>query len=442
MAASTLAGRVDRIYGPHRSTRGEEILNSTERLAPSPVRNCAAALPPSAPVSACSPWPLAAAAPPQGSARWRTSRRPRPSPPSWPSRAMPQRNRSGACWSWTRRPGRWSMRRVPTVSRSPVRCASCSPWAPRSTPSAPTTASKHRFTGPVAGGVLSGDLILVASGDLTFGGRARADATLDYTDFDHNEAHSFYGSGLTPEDPLAAVDELARQVYAAGIRRVEGDVVIDDRLFDSFRVPNGDVLISPMSLNENLIDFTLAPGAQTGDRALLDWRPLNQWLLGQRPPAHGRPRLASRHRGLRRQRGQHRARLHRHRGMHRHHLGRERQGARNDTGGLPGTTGRRFDPRQRPAGRGPGLVGTHRLHRRPGARRRDGVGQRRQRQSCGPAAPVSVFHGRVTRGQLCVAREFGNWSCAIRRDRPDALKGRAESSRHRRPTAARCVVRP
>jgi D-alanyl-D-alanine carboxypeptidase/D-alanyl-D-alanine-endopeptidase (penicillin-binding protein 4) len=28
-----------------------------------------------------------------------------------------------------------------------------------------------------------------------------------------------------------------------------------------------------MSLNENLIDVTLAPGAQNGDRALLDWRP-------------------------------------------------------------------------------------------------------------------------------------------------------------------------
>lgn len=50
-------------------------------------------------------------------------------------------------------------------------------------------------------------------------------------------------------------------------------MVIDDRLFDSFRVPNRHVLISPMSLNENLIDVTLAPGAQAGDPALLDWRP-------------------------------------------------------------------------------------------------------------------------------------------------------------------------
>lgn len=142
-----------------------------------------------------------------------------------------------------------------------------------------TIGADHRFetpvyrTGPVGGGVLAGDLVLVASGDLTFGGRAKADGTLAYTDFDHNEAHAFRGSGLTPEDPLAGINELARQVRAAGIQRVDGDVVVDDRLFDSFRVPNGNVLISPMSLNENLIDVTLAAGAQAGDSALLDWRP-------------------------------------------------------------------------------------------------------------------------------------------------------------------------
>lgn len=142
-----------------------------------------------------------------------------------------------------------------------------------------TLGADHRFetpvyrTGPVAGGALSGDLVLVASGDLTFGGRARADGSLDYTDFDHNEAPAFGGAQLTPEDPLAGLDELARQVRAAGIERVQGDVVVDDRLFESFRVPNGNVLISPMSLNENLIDVTLAPGARSGDPARLDWRP-------------------------------------------------------------------------------------------------------------------------------------------------------------------------
>jgi hypothetical protein len=41
-------------------------------------------------------------------------------------------------------------------------------------------------------------------------------------------------------------------------------VIVDDRLFDAFRVPNGNVLISPILVNENLIDVTLAPGASAG----------------------------------------------------------------------------------------------------------------------------------------------------------------------------------
>ena len=67
----------------------------------------------------------------------------------------------------------------------------------------------HRFettvyrTGSVdASGTLTGDLILKASGDLTFGGRLKADGTIDFTDFDHNDARAFEGAMLTPEDPL------------------------------------------------------------------------------------------------------------------------------------------------------------------------------------------------------------------------------------------------
>ena len=135
------------------------------------------------------------------------------------------------------------------------------------------TTSVHR-TGTVSPqGALSGDLVLVAAGDLTFGGRLKADGTLDYTDFDHNEAPAFGGSGLTPQDPLTALNELARQVRASGVQSVSGDVLVDARLFEAFRVPNGNVLISPMVVNENLIDVTVAPGASVGAPAQVDWRP-------------------------------------------------------------------------------------------------------------------------------------------------------------------------
>ncbi len=138
----------------------------------------------------------------------------------------------------------------------------------------------HRFVTPVysagtvdASGTLTGNLILKASGDLTFGGRQKPDGTVDFTDFDHNDARGFGGALLTPEDPLTALNDLAQQVRASGITSVNGDVIVDDRLFDSFRVPNGNVLISPIVINENVIDVTLVPGASVGAAGVLDWRP-------------------------------------------------------------------------------------------------------------------------------------------------------------------------
>ena len=142
-----------------------------------------------------------------------------------------------------------------------------------------TIGADHRFETPVyrkgavdASGKLNGDLILKASGDLTFGGRQKPDGTIDFTDFDHNEARAFDGAILTPEDPLTALNQLAAQVKGAGITSVSGDVIVDDRLFDAFRVPNGNVLISPILVNENVIDVTLAPASE-GQPGVLDWRP-------------------------------------------------------------------------------------------------------------------------------------------------------------------------
>lgn len=137
----------------------------------------------------------------------------------------------------------------------------------------------HRFTTPVyrqgdvdADGVLSGNLILVAAGDLTLGGRLNADGTIAYTDFDHNDANNLGTAILPPQDPLHGLDDLARQVRASGIRSVTGDVLIDDRLFDSFRVPNQNLLITPIMVNENMIDVTVTP-TRVGQLASIAWRP-------------------------------------------------------------------------------------------------------------------------------------------------------------------------
>src|SRR5262249_42243909 len=87
-------------------------------------------------------------------------------------------------------------------------------------------------TGQMLDGRLLGDLVLVASGDLPLGGRTDAHGKMAFTDDVHTYANSATSKAtLTDTDPLAGLRSLARQVAASGIRRVEGEVLIDDRLF-------------------------------------------------------------------------------------------------------------------------------------------------------------------------------------------------------------------
>lgn len=142
----------------------------------------------------------------------------------------------------------------------------------------------HRFVTPIhrrgsvdRDGVLRGDLVLVASGDLTLGGRTTRQGKVAFTSFDHTEANSLGSAVLTRPDPLAGIRALAERVAASGVRRVEGDVVVDDRLFRRFRVPNGNVLITPIVVNDNLVDVTIRPTA-AGRPAKVDWRPKSAGL--------------------------------------------------------------------------------------------------------------------------------------------------------------------
>jgi serine-type D-Ala-D-Ala carboxypeptidase/endopeptidase (penicillin-binding protein 4) len=136
----------------------------------------------------------------------------------------------------------------------------------------------YRFKTPVYrigelnNGVLEGDVVLVASGDLSLGLREEPDGTMAFAnapEFDHTYANVALQTGLVG-DPLAGLNELARQVRDAGVREVRGDVVIDDRLFKPYESPDG--LISPIMVNENRIDITTKP-TSPGDAADVDWRP-------------------------------------------------------------------------------------------------------------------------------------------------------------------------
>ncbi len=130
--------------------------------------------------------------------------------------------------------------------------------------------------GIVANGALTGNVVLVGSGDLSFGLRQQPDGTLYYENtpaLDHSYANiGIPGAVEPPGNPLAALDQLAQAVRTSGITHVEGNVVIDDRLFTTYHgFPDG--LISPIWVNENLIDVMVTPSA-TGQPASINWRPM------------------------------------------------------------------------------------------------------------------------------------------------------------------------
>lgn len=120
-------------------------------------------------------------------------------------------------------------------------------------------------------GKLAGNLVLVASGDMNLGGRSAGTEPIEYTDSDHNEANVLPRATLTVGDPLAGLDNLAGQVRESGVTTIDGEVIIDDRLFVPYTKWN-DGIISPIMLNDNAIDLTITP-TTPGSAAAVSQRP-------------------------------------------------------------------------------------------------------------------------------------------------------------------------
>jgi len=139
-----------------------------------------------------------------------------------------------------------------------------------------TFGDDYRFKTPVfatkkiENGKLHGNLILVAQGDLTMGGRQTDADTIAFTKLDHINANEVPGAILTEENPLNGMNELARQIYEKGLREITGDIQIDVTLFET--IEKRGMVISPIMINENLIDIVINP-TKIGEKAGLTWRP-------------------------------------------------------------------------------------------------------------------------------------------------------------------------
>jgi len=119
---------------------------------------------------------------------------------------------------------------------------------------------------PDAGGRIAGDVRLVGGGDPNLSARAIP-----------------YRKGPVTGDPLAALKDLAGQVAARGVVRIDGDIVGDDTWYVWQPYGTGwaieDALsddgppVSALTINDNTVTLSVRPGAAVGDMAALALNP-------------------------------------------------------------------------------------------------------------------------------------------------------------------------
>ncbi len=117
----------------------------------------------------------------------------------------------------------------------------------------------------------SGDIVLAGSGDPSLSGRVFP-----------------YQKDARPGPGLAAIEDLADQIAARGIRRIDGDIVGDDRWFpwdpypaswtEDDTIRDYGAAVSALTVNDNVIRVSIVPGARAGDPTALVLAPALEYL--------------------------------------------------------------------------------------------------------------------------------------------------------------------
>ncbi|MCZ2344123.1 MAG: D-alanyl-D-alanine carboxypeptidase/D-alanyl-D-alanine-endopeptidase [Bacteroidales bacterium] len=138
----------------------------------------------------------------------------------------------------------------------------------------------YRTGGLRSDGTLIGNLVIVASGDPTFGGRTLPNGRLAFQNQDHTYANAgLFTTPLTQTNPVAALDHFAKLVRRAGITAVQGDILIDASLFEpTHSTGSGPDLVTPMMVNDNVVDLIVSPGPHPGAPAIVRTRPETAYL--------------------------------------------------------------------------------------------------------------------------------------------------------------------
>ena len=139
---------------------------------------------------------------------------------------------------------------------------------------------------PDAAGVVRGDLTIYGRGDPSISAR-------------------FNG------DYVKGIDDLAARIAAAGVKRVEGDLVGDESYFSGVPYSSGSqwedlqwgfgAEVSALSINDNLVNLSIRPGGQVGASAVVSTEPSDPLLTINNhltTTARGTKRNLLVHRGL------------------------------------------------------------------------------------------------------------------------------------------------